>query len=407
MKNNYSNLMFLSKRITSFQEEFITPRQNGKYLVLGKVTNSNSILLSSCDYLSISGHPDIVNAQTEMLKKSKDSVIMSAIFLQGDNPQTNFEKKMASFVGYEASILCQSGWAANVGLIQSIASKEIPVYIDFLAHMSLWEGVKSSEATAYPLIHNDVSHLEKLIKINGEGVIIVDSVYSTNGSVCPLLEIVEIAERYGCVLVVDESHSLGTHGPNGRGMVVGLGLTDRVHFITASLAKAFAGRAGIILCSKQFANYFPFVSFPAIFSSSLLPYEIIGLSTTIDVIEKADDKRKQLFYNSNYLRIGLDKLGYNVSNGEEQIISLESGSESDTEKLRDALEDRNIFGSVFCYPATTKNKSIVRFAVNSKLTQNELDSILEVCKEIREEVGMFDWKSTKRKKTNGKLEIAI
>jgi 7-keto-8-aminopelargonate synthetase-like enzyme len=394
----YYTPLFLRKRLSFFQEEVINPRKNGKHLVLGKKNKPNSILLSNCDYLSIAGHPTIVNAQIETLKGSSGTVVMSAVFLQDDSCQSKFEDQIASFVGYESSILCQSGWAANVGLIQSIASKDVPVYIDFIAHMSLWEGIKAADASARPFLHNDVSHLEKMILKNGEGIIVVDSVYSTNGDVCPLSEIVIIAEKYGCLLVVDESHSLGTHGPNGRGLVAELGLTGKVHFITASLAKAFAGRAGIILCSKQFSDYFPFVSYPAIFSSSLLPYEIVGLSKTLEVIEQSNDKRKQLFWNSNYLRDGLDKLGYNVGDGLEQIVALESGSDDATEMLRNALDDRDIVGSVFCYPATPKNKSIVRFAVNSNLTQNNLDLILEVCKEIRDEVGMWEWKSTKRKK---------
>jgi CAI-1 autoinducer synthase len=398
MKNYYVPA-FLKDRMSKFKREIVDCRQNGKPLVLGKQMNKNSILLNSCDYLSIAGNPEIIDAQVKALKESAGTVIMSAIFLHDDSAQCKFEKEMASFVGYESAVLCQSGWAANVGLIQSIASQDIPVYIDFLAHMSLWEGIRSAGAAGKPFLHNDVEHLEQLIQKNGEGVIIVDSVYSTNGDVCPLAEIVLIAEKYGCILVVDESHSLGTHGPKGRGLVAELGLADKVHFITASLAKAFAGRAGIVLCSKQFSDYFPYVSFSAIFSSSMLPHEIAGLSKTLEIIEKSDDKRTKLFENSEYLRCRLDEMGYDVSAGSSQIISLESGTDHATEILRDALEDRDVVGSVFCSPATPKNKAIMRFAVNSNLTKSELDAILEVCAQIRDEVGMWDWRSTKRKKS--------
>jgi 7-keto-8-aminopelargonate synthetase-like enzyme len=396
---NYYVPAFLKDRMFNFKRDIVESRKNGKPLVLGKKITNNSVLLNSCDYLSISGHPEIIDAQTKALKESASTVIMSAIFLHEDSAQCKFEQEMASFFGYESSVLCQSGWAANVGLIQSISSKDIPVYIDFIAHMSLWEGIRSAGAVAKPFLHNDFEHLEQLIQKYGEGVIVVDSVYSTNGDVCPLKEVAFLAEKYGCLLVVDESHSLGTHGPNGRGLVAELGLTEKVHFITASLAKAFAGRAGIVLCSKQFSDYFPYVSFSAIFSSSMLPYEIAGLSKTLEIIEKSDNRRKRLFENSEYLRTRLDEMGYDVSPGSSQIISLESGSDSATEVLRDALEERNIVGSVFCAPATPKNKAIMRFAVNCSLTQYDLDMILEVCKEIREEVGMWDWKSTRKKKT--------
>ncbi len=165
----------------------------------------------------------------------------------------------------EAGVLCQSGWCANTGLIQSIANKDVPVYIDMLAHTSLWEGIHSAGANAVPFMHNDADHLRKQVKHHGAGVIVVDSLYSTSGSLCPLTEIVEISEENGCILVVDESHSLGTHGPHGKGLVVGLGLTEHVHFRTASLAKAFAGRAGFITCSERFSEYFRYESNPADF----------------------------------------------------------------------------------------------------------------------------------------------
>ena len=324
--------------------------------------------------------------------------MMSAVFSQAKNPAKILEKELGNYLGFENSILCQSGWAANVGLIQAIADENTPVYIDFMTHMSLWEGIKSAGAKAISFRHNDMGHLERLVKEHGVGIIVVDSVYSTNGSVCPLKEVIEIGNKYGCVLVIDESHSLGTHGPNGKGMVVELGLSNQVHFLTASLAKAFVNRAGIIACSNEFAGYFPYVSRSAIFSSSLLPSDIGGIKAAIEIICKADDPRKKLNYNANYLRSGLDALGYNVSDSQSQIIALEPGTEEQTEILRDALETRDIFGAVFCYPSTPKNRSLIRLSINASLNQKQLDYILKVCEEIRDEVGMKEWRSTKRKK---------
>lgn len=288
---------------------------------------------------------------------------------------------MASYVGYDKAILCQSGWAANVGLMQVIAGQDTNIYIDFFAHMSLWEGIKSSGAKAFPFRHNNTRSLEKIIKKNGKGIIVVDSVYSTTGDICPLKDIADLATRYGCVLVVDESHSLGTHGPNGSGLVADLGISEQVHFITASLAKTFAARAGIVLCSKSVADWFPYVSYPAIFSSALLPYEIAGLTATLEVIKNSNQRREQLKVKSKYLRDGLRDLGITISS-ESQIVSLEGGREEITERIRDELESRNIFGSVFCSPATPKHRSLVRFSINSEASIRELNQILSACEEF-------------------------
>lgn len=388
---------FLSNRVNQYYEERVNNTWEGGHIMRGRTPDKNAIHLSSNDYLAINSHPDILEAQKSSFLKNDNNLIMSAIFLHGVNPQSTLENEMATFLNSESSIICQSGYVANTGLIQSIANCDTPVYIDQLAHMSLWEGVNSAGATAHPFPHNNVEKLKSKIRKHGPGIVIVDSIYSTIGTVSPLTEVALAAEEGGCVLVVDESHSLGTHGPNGKGLVAELGLDHLVHFKTASLAKAFAARSGVISCSHEFADYFRFTSLPAIFSSALLSHEIAGLLKTIEVIKKSDDRRARLKANSEFLRIGLETMGYNLQDSKSQIIALEAGPEQETIKLRDALEKRGIFGSVFCAPATAKNRSLMRLSINSSLNFEQLNKILTVCYEIREEVGMDAWPSTRRK----------
>ena len=389
---------FLEKKLQACDDELFKPRKNGKPLVIGSVEPSvGAIMLQSNDYLNISGHPSIREAQLQVLQKEGNEPVMSAVFMHEGSEKYCFEQAVAEFTGFESSILCQSGWAANVGLMQVIADPTTPVYIDFFTHMSLWEGVKTSGATPYAFRHNEPAHLERLINERGQGIVLLDSLYSTNGDIAPLLDIIGIANRYGCISVIDESHSLGTHGPHGAGLVASLGLTDKVDFITASLAKAFAGRAGIIICSRKFARYYPYLAFPAIFSSALLSYEIAGLQATLEVIKKDDYRRVNLHNNAEFFRNGIRNLGYNISS-QSQVIALEGGLESDTELLRDALEERGVFGSVFMAPATPKTRSLMRFSIHSGLEKPELQYVLDVCEAIRDEIGMWNWKSTRRKK---------
>lgn len=388
---------FLRRRIDRYYRDRVQNTWGGGHIMRGRLPSDSAIHLSSNDYLSLSRHPEILRTTSECALQNGNGLLMSGIFLHGENPQLQLEKKFAEFTHAEAGIICQSGWCANTGLIQSIADENTPVYLDMLAHMSLWEGVRSAGATAVMFHHSDPDHLLRQVLKNGPGVIVVDSVYSTNGSLCPLHDIVKIAAAQDCVLVVDESHSLGTHGEHGEGLVVSMGLANRVHFRTASLAKAFAGRAGFIACSERFLDYFKFESLPAIFSSTLLPHEVAGLDATLNVIRKESWRRKKLHANSAYLRQQLDELGYNLSDSESQIISLESGTEQQTIILRDALEKRGVFGSVFCAPATPKNRALVRFSLNSALSHSDLERIVDVCREIRDEVDMANWPSTRRK----------
>jgi len=391
---------FLARRVNGYYRERVQNTWDGGHIMRGRTPGKEALHLSSNDYLAISRHPKILRAAAESMLEEGNGLLMSGIFLHGDNPLLALEGRLGRFMGSESGVLCQSGFAANTGLIQSIADENTVVYVDMLAHMSLWEGIRSAGARSVAFHHNDPEHLERQLLKHGPGVILVDSVYSTNGSVCPLEEVVALGARHGCVLVVDESHSLGTHGAQGEGLVASLGLADRVHFRTASLAKAFAGRAGFIACSERFSEYFKFESNPAIFSSTLLPHEVAGLNATLDVIGEEGWRRHRLHANADYLRSRLDELGYNLNGSQAQIVALEAGTERQTIVLRDALEARGIFGSVFCAPATPKNRALIRLSVHSALTEADLARIVEACRDIREEVDMANWASTRRKRAS-------
>jgi CAI-1 autoinducer synthase len=371
---------FIEERLNFYVQDLITPNKNQRHLVLGKRPKSNAVVMQSNDYLSLSHNVNIQKAHRDAISKHDDNVVMSAIFLQDEQSKPAFETELADYVGMESCLLSQSGWAANIGLLQTICPPNTPVYIDFFAHMSLWEGIRAAGAHAYPFMHNNMNHLRKQIQRNGSGVIVVDSVYSTIGTIAPLRDIYEMAQEFDCALVVDESHSLGTHGKNGAGLVQALGLTNKVDFITVSLAKTFAYRAGAILGPKRLSETLPFVAYPAIFSSTVLPQEVIRLEKTLEVIKNSDDKRDTLFKRVKTLTTGLKQIGFNIRS-ESQIVALECGSERNTEHVRDFLEERNVFGAVFCRPATGKNKNIIRFSVNADMTSQDIDHVLRVCDE--------------------------
>jgi CAI-1 autoinducer synthase len=368
----------------------------GKCILHGRPQSADAIRIDGNDYLSISGHPDIVQAQVSCMQQTEETVIQSGAFLLDQHPSRALEKSMAAWMGKQDGFLTQSGYTANIGLLQAIADKDTPVYIDTMAHTSLWEGAHAARAPAYPFRHNDPEHLSKTIARYGAGIVIVDSVYSTTGAISPLEAMVNTCEQHGCMIIVDESHSLGTHGPNGAGLCVQLGLSERVHFITTSLAKAFAGRAGFFTVPAYLRFYILHHSFPNIFSSCLLPPEIAGIEATLKVIQNSDAARVRLHSHTQRLRTNLTALGYPIHQGTEQIIALEAGAESDTMRLRDHLEDNDVYGAIFCAPATSRNRSMVRLTINAGLTEDQLTRIEVAAKVIAPLVKPWDWPIAKR-----------
>jgi CAI-1 autoinducer synthase len=382
---------FLAERVERYYRERAVNPVTGGHILKGRIPSEDDVVLTSNDYLSLARHPEIVEAQRRSLRDEGHGIPRSSVFVFGEAPLRSLEREIAAATQSEDALVTQSGWCANTGLLQSIASPETPVYIDMFAHMSLWEGVKSAGATARPFRHNSVESLRKLTAKHGPGVVVVDSLYSTNGDVCPLPEIVEAGREAGCVIVVDEAHSLGVYGNQGEGMVADLGLAEQVHFRTASLSKAYAARGGLILCSARHAEYLRYQSLPAIFSSGLLAHEIAGLRATVRVIERERYRREKVLRNAVALRTRLSALGYDIGQDSTQIIALVAGAEHLTIQLRDALEARGVFGSVFCDPATPRNRSLVRFTLNADLTAQDIERIARVCAEVRSEVDIEQW----------------
>lgn len=390
---------FLNDRVSDYYERRLVESWQGRHPLQGRSPGLGDVKLRSNDYLCLAGHPHVIDREVAALRAGGHGDAVSRVWIHHQKDVIRaFESRVASLMRGEDAVLCSSGYTANVGLIQAFAKRGAPVYLDMKAHISLHEGVLSAGARPVLFRHNDPHSLERAIAADGPGLIAVDALYSTDGDLAPLHEFVEIAERFGGAMVVDETHSFGAQGPGGAGLVVAAGLADRVHFRTVGLSKAVASRGGLIVCSQRNAEFFRYEALPVIFSTSVMQHEVAGFDAVLDIFENDDWRRVKLKANHAYLKAGLDALGYNVDASKAQIIALEAGDIRQTIVLRDALESRGVYGAIFFPPATPEKRCLIRFTANCGLTRYEMDHVLRVCADIREEVGMEEWRSTKRKR---------
>lgn len=392
---------FLFDHVEGYYRGRVEKEWSGRHPMKGRTPWPGAVQMRTNDYLSIAGDPRIVDAEIAALKTYGHGDAVSRVWLHQERDMIrDFELRLAHLMGAEDAVLASSGYTANLGLIQAIADKSTVIYADRKAHMSLWEGIKSSGATPHPFRHNDPNHLAHLIAQHGPGLVIVDAVYSTDGAVCPLADMLEVSEAGGCAMVLDETHSFGAHGPNGAGLAAALGVSHRVHFRTLGMSKAVASRGGAIVCSRRNAEFFRYEAFPAIFSTGVLHHEVAGYSAVLDIFESDGWRRERLHANHTYLKAGLDALGYNVDVSKAQIIALEAGEFDLTIRLRDALEERGVFGSFFLAPAVPDRRCLIRLTVNVSLEREQLDHVIRVCADIRDDVELSTWRSTRRR---GKL----
>lgn len=384
---------FILDLMAQYYEVRVNKFWQGGHILKGKTPSAESLILSSNDYLHISRHPKLINAQVSAMQEFGNGQMQSAVFLSDSTRLLNeCEKQFACFLNYPASLLTQSGWSANIGLIQALAKRDTPVYLDFYAHMSFWAGVKAAGAKPIPFIHNSVESLRKKIARHGPGIIAVDSIYSTVGTISPIKEYSHLAKECDCFLIVDESHSLGTHGPQGKGLVNHLGLENQVDIITASLAKAFSGRGGLIAGKKSVIEYLRYSSLPAIFSSALLPHDLAGFAASMEIIAEEDWRREKLAANGQYIRELFSAQHFNIGDCCSQIIPLVTGSETNSLWLRDQLEQNDIYGAVFCAPATPKNKTLIRLSLSAHHESEDLIRITECLRglaRLRPELPIF------------------
>lgn len=370
-----------------------------RHLVHGRVPIASDIMLSGSDYLAIGNDSRIVRRQLDALAQQNENAFMSGVYTQYLDRQLRLESDYATWLGTQAAVLCQSGFAANEGLIQATTGPDTPAYFDMFAHASVWQGAAVAKAPAYAFRHNDAEHLRRQITKHGPGVVVVEAIYSTIGDFCQLHDILDVCDETGSMLIVDESHAIGVIGLQGEGLVSHLGLAERVPFRVFSLSKAMVGRGGVIAGPARFAEYFRYESNPAVFSSAVFPNEVARFEATLAVVRGEPRRRSRVSGLSERLRTGLMERGYDVSCSESQIIPLVAGPESETARLREALEAHGIIGSVFCAPATPRKRSLVRLCVHSDLRDSDIDRILEVCSTIRDDIRPENWPARRRKQT--------
>lgn len=362
-----------------------TKKGNGviqDYINPNKEPTKDSIMLLDNDYLVLSSNKYVIKEQIKDLNEENEEIVMSSWVINNNtnkNIYYNTEIKYANFVNKESCMFTQSGYVANSGIIQALCDENTCVYIDKKTHASFWDGIRFSKCKTYVFKHNNLNDLEKLIINNGKGIIVVDSLYSAYGTFCPLLELCNIKKKYKCLLILDESHTLGLYGDKGSGYASMLKCVEDIDFITASLIKAFCTRAGIIFGKSEHIKFIKEKSFPAAFSSAIFKNDIVRLNTILEVIKKMDKERDYLMDISINFREKLLKNYCNVPivNIASPIICIIFENEDEMKRMFDFLVSKNIYGCCFMYPATSLKKPILRFTMNIKITKEDINYIIE------------------------------
>jgi glycine C-acetyltransferase/8-amino-7-oxononanoate synthase len=332
------------------------------------------LLLCSNNYLGLADHPRVREAAADAAMRWGVGAGASRLVSGTMTIHRRLEERLAAFERTEAALLFGSGYLANVGVISALAGPGEIVLSDELNHASIVDGCRLARAETQVYDHCDVEHLEELLD-EGNGrvsVIVTDSVFSMDGDVAPLAEIVDLARRYGARVVVDEAHGTGCVGPDGRGAVAEAGLEGEIDVVVGTLGKALGAYGAYAACSEDMAEFLLNSARSLIFSTAPPPPAVAGALAALELLAEQPRRVEKLQANADALRAELAREGFEVAGSTTQIVPLIVGDAGLAMAICEAGLERGVFAQAIRPPTVPEGTSRLRLAVMASHTKAEL-----------------------------------
>lgn len=369
-----------------FEQELLeAPRVSTRILSNLDGKERRIINLTSYNYLGLSTHPEVIQAAKDALDKyglgSSGAPLLSGTL----DIHVKLTRELAKFKQKEDCLLFSSGLGANVGSIQGLIRKGDYLVMDEKCHKSLIDGGTLSGARMLFFAHNDMDNLQMMLEKakNKRTLVVVEGVYSMDGDLPKLPEILDLCEQYGAGSYIDEAHSTLMFGENGRGVAEHFGMEDRIGVSFGTLSKSFGGVGGFICGSENMIRYLKCYASPWNFSCAPSPAVSGGLLKSLEIATRDSSLRDKLWENTAYLKSNLDKLGLDLGESESQVIPIIIGSDgAKLMRYAAAMQKRGLFLQPVDFPAVPAHARRFRISVSSQLTQAEMDETLSIIEDV-------------------------
>jgi glycine C-acetyltransferase/8-amino-7-oxononanoate synthase len=332
------------------------------------------LLLCSNNYLGLADHPRVREAAADAAMRWGVGAGASRLVSGNMTLHRRLEERVAAFKGMQSALLFGSGYLANLGVIPALARRDEVVFSDELNHASIIDGCRLAGAETFVYRHADPEHLAwGLRHADGRGALIVtDGVFSMDGDIAPLEEIVALARRHDVRVMVDEAHGTGTQGPGGRGSVAEAGLDGEVDVIVGTLGKALGSYGAYVACDHVMSRYLTNTARPLIFSTGLPPAAVAAAMAALELLQEQPRRVERLADNSATLRAELAREGFDVSGSETQIVPLIIGDAGLAMRICEEALEHGVFAQAIRPPTVPEGTSRLRLAVMASHTKDEL-----------------------------------
>lgn len=395
-------MSFLSNLLAQYQEPqkvkklglypYFRPIESDQDTVV-KIDGKSVLMFGSNSYLGLTNHPKLKEGAIKAIEKYGTGCAGSR-FLNGTlDIHLELEEKLAKLVHKESALVFPTGFTVNSGVIPSLVGRDDYLIFDERNHASIIEGKRLTFGKTLKYKHNDMEHLEKVLKkceTDRVKLIVTDGVFSMEGDVARLPEMVELAKRYNASLYVDEAHSLGVFGTTGAGVCEHFGVSDDVDLIMGTFSKSLGTIGGFIAADENIINYLKHTSRTLIFSASITPASTGCVLAALDVMADETWRKDQLWANTKRAKEGFEKAGFEIGPTETPIIPLYVRDNMKTFTLTRMLMDDGVFVNPVVTPAVSPEDTLIRYSLMATHTFEQIDESIEKISKIARQIGIIE-----------------
>ena len=388
-------LAYLDESLNDLRQQGLYRRLrvlDGEQAARTSIDHHQVVNLSSNNYLGLTTHPTLRARALEALQAFGVGTGSVRTIAGTMAIHMELERRLAAFKQTEAAVVFQSGFTANAGTVSSLLGREDVIVSDELNHASIIDGARLSRATIKVFPHRNVAAAREIVAAlprNQRTLLITDGVFSMDGDLGPLPELCDLADEYGCIMMVDDAHASGVFGRNGRGTVDHFAMHGRVDVQVGTLSKAFGALGGYVAGSQSLIEFLYHRARPFLFSTSHPPSVAATCIAALDVLEHEPQWIERLWANTRFFKAGLEGLGFNVGISESPITPVIVGDGALAMTLSDKLFNAGVFAQGIGFPTVPQGKARVRTIVTATHTQEELQFALDAFQRVGSELGII------------------
>jgi len=351
------------------------------------------INLCANNYLGLANHPKVLQAAHDALSRFGYGVASVRFICGTQSVHRELEERLSAYLGMEDAILYSSCFDANGGLFETLLDEKDAVISDSLNHASIIDGIRLCKARRLRYANNDLNELERALQDSQDArvrMIATDGVFSMDGSIAKLADICGLAERYGALVMVDDSHATGFIGAQGRGTHELRGVMDRVDILTGTFGKALGGASGgYVAARKEIVGWLRQRSRPYLFSNSIAPPVAAGTLKVLELLESSPEPRQRVHANARYFREQMERLGYDLLPGEHPIVPIMLGEAPLAVRLAERMQAEGVYVVAFAFPVVPHGKARIRTQLSAAHSTAQLNQVVKTFGRVGRELGII------------------